>query len=238
MFILCYATARRHPDGAVPAARLRPVAGRPGLLPGAGRVAGGLHRRALPRDRCAPRPAGTTWTWRSWPRCRGRARNWSPRRSGWAGCSWPATPRTCTRRPAGSAPTPASTTRTTWPGSWPRVLRGWAGEALLDTYDAERRPLGNAMAEQAMVRNRIRHGYADRAGPGGDGGRHHHHPRLPLPLRSSDRRRTEPGAPVLTPRLELTGEPGTRAPHVWLDRAGERMSTVDLFWDLVRPADR
>jgi hypothetical protein len=28
---------------------------------------------------------------------------------------------------------------------------------------------------------------------------------------------------------ELTGQPGTRAPHVWLERDGERCSTVDLF---------
>ena len=28
---------------------------------------------------------------------------------------------------------------------------------------------------------------------------------------------------------ELSGQPGTRAPHVWLDRDGERLSTIDLF---------
>jgi hypothetical protein len=38
-------------------------------------------------------------------------------------------------------------------------------------------------------------------------------------------------APTLTPQLTLTGQPGTRAPHVWLDRDGERISTIDLFWD-------
>ncbi|MEU8150833.1 FAD-dependent monooxygenase [Nonomuraea sp. NPDC048901] len=106
------------------------------------------------------------------------------------------------------------------------VLQGWAGPGLLDTYDAERRPLGTAMAEQAMVRFRIRHGralpgdrlvddiivtlgyrYASTAVPGGV--------------------ETEP----LSPSLELNGEPGTRAPHVWLRRGAEPFSTLDLFSD-------
>jgi putative polyketide hydroxylase len=34
--------------------------------------------------------------------------------------------------------------------------------------------------------------------------------------------------PALPP-AELRGQPGTRAPHVWLTRAGERLSTIDLF---------
>ena len=34
--------------------------------------------------------------------------------------------------------------------------------------------------------------------------------------------------PALMP-AELTGQPGTRAPHVWLERNGERLSTIDLF---------
>jgi len=106
-------------------------------------------------------------------------------------------------------------------------LKGWAGDGLLDSYHAERQPLGTAMAAQAMVRNRIRHGYAsdkDRAEMVDD---------IIITLgyryRSDLIAQAEEGD-VLTPRLELTGEPGTRAPHVWLDRDGERLSTVDLFW--------
>ncbi|MEO5953786.1 MAG: FAD-dependent monooxygenase [Chloroflexia bacterium] len=30
-------------------------------------------------------------------------------------------------------------------------------------------------------------------------------------------------------QLDLTGKPGTRAPHVWLERDGKRISTIDLF---------
>ncbi|MFF3323761.1 FAD-dependent monooxygenase [Streptomyces sp. NPDC002889] len=108
------------------------------------------------------------------------------------------------------------------------VQHGWGTEALLDTYDAERRPLGTAMSEQALVRNRIRHGYSteqDRADFVDDviitlGYRY----------RSTSIIGAE-GTKVLTPDLELTGEPGTRAPHVWLKRGGETISTIDLFWD-------
>ncbi|HEY4454246.1 MAG TPA: FAD-dependent monooxygenase [Pseudonocardiaceae bacterium] len=108
------------------------------------------------------------------------------------------------------------------------VLKGWAGDALLDTYHDERHKVGSAMAEQAMVRNRIRHGYAsdqDRADMVDDviitlGYRY-----LSEGIVGAEDDR------VLTPRLELNGEPGTRAPHVWLERDGERISTIDLFWD-------
>ncbi|ASO19695.1 tetracenomycin A2 monooxygenase-dioxygenase [Actinoalloteichus hoggarensis] len=109
------------------------------------------------------------------------------------------------------------------------VLKGVSGDALLETYDAERRRVGEAMAEQAMVRNRIRHGYADdetRALMVDDviitlGYRYN----------STSIQGVEPDARVLSPKLTLTGAPGTRAPHVWLRRDGERISTVDLFWD-------
>ncbi|CAM3691326.1 FAD-dependent oxidoreductase [Kibdelosporangium persicum] len=109
------------------------------------------------------------------------------------------------------------------------VLRGWAGDALLDSYDDERRGVGAAMARQAMVRNRIRHGHADEetlASMVDDiiitlGYRYK------SDVITGDRQ----DVPVLTPDLQLSGEPGTRAPHVWLDRDGARMSTIDLFWD-------
>jgi tetracenomycin A2 monooxygenase-dioxygenase len=84
------------------------------------------------------------------------------------------------------------------------------------------------MSEQALVRNRIRHGYAteqDRRDFVDD---------VIITLGYRYRSSSIVGAEaskVLTPDLELTGEPGTRAPHVWLRRGGERISTVDLFWD-------
>ncbi|MBP2327252.1 tetracenomycin A2 monooxygenase-dioxygenase [Kibdelosporangium banguiense] len=114
-----------------------------------------------------------------------------------------------------------------WKLAW--VLAGKAGDALLDSYDAERRMVGAAMAEQAMVRNRIRHGHADdqtRASMVDD-------VIITLGYRYQSDAITggDKDAPVLTPRLELTGQPGTRAPHLWLDRDGDRISATDLFWD-------
>jgi hypothetical protein len=37
------------------------------------------------------------------------------------------------------------------------------------------------------------------------------------------------GAPPFEPVRELSGRPGTRAPHLWLERDGRRLSTLDLF---------
>ncbi len=39
----------------------------------------------------------------------------------------------------------------------------------------------------------------------------------------------EPGRPVIPETLRMTGDTGTRAPHMWLTRAGERVSTLDLY---------
>jgi putative polyketide hydroxylase len=40
---------------------------------------------------------------------------------------------------------------------------------------------------------------------------------------------TDPATPVIPEGVMLTGEPGSRAPHLWLDRAGTRTSTLDLY---------
>jgi 2-polyprenyl-6-methoxyphenol hydroxylase-like FAD-dependent oxidoreductase len=109
------------------------------------------------------------------------------------------------------------------------VLRGLAGPELLETYDAERRPIGELTVEQAYARYvtrvapylgtedmqpmvddismEIGHRYNSSAvalEPGGEQALHEH------PHRS-------------------TGRPGSRAPHVFLVRGGERLSTLDLF---------
>jgi tetracenomycin A2 monooxygenase-dioxygenase len=108
------------------------------------------------------------------------------------------------------------------------VLHGWAGANLLDSYSEERHSVGSAMAEQAMVRNRIRHGHADstvRAEMIDD---------IIITLGYRYRSSSivaEDDRPVLTAPLRLTGEPGTRAPHMWLQSAQGRLSTIDLFWD-------
>jgi 2-polyprenyl-6-methoxyphenol hydroxylase-like FAD-dependent oxidoreductase len=109
------------------------------------------------------------------------------------------------------------------------VLAGAAGSALLETYDAERRPVGDLTVEQAYAR------YVTRVAP-------YLGPETAQPL--VDDFEMEIGyrynsAAVIAaagetqtlhehPR-EAHGRPGGRAPHVWLDRRGTRLSTLDLF---------
>ena len=112
------------------------------------------------------------------------------------------------------------------------VLKGVAGPELLDTYDVERRPAAAFTVEQAYTRYVTRTapflgkqdfqpladdfdielGYlyrstaiAPRSGDEAAAGVTHEHPR------------------------QSQGRPGSRAPHVWMDRDGERMSTLDLL---------
>ena len=108
------------------------------------------------------------------------------------------------------------------------VIEGDAGEVLLDTYDAERRPLARLTVEQAYTR------YATRVVP--ERGMDDVEPliddltmELGLVMRSSavipDSRGEDDGALHVHPAL-TRGRPGTRAPHVAL---GDGRSTLDLF---------
>jgi hypothetical protein len=108
------------------------------------------------------------------------------------------------------------------------TLGGVAGPGLLDSYDAERRPVGELTVEQAFTR------YVTRVAPylgtedtqpivddfSMEIGYRYDSPAIVL----------EPGGPSLHehPR-ESAGRPGARAPHVFLDRYGTRLSTLDLF---------
>jgi len=109
------------------------------------------------------------------------------------------------------------------------VLRGCAGPGLLSTYGPERRPAGAFTVEQAYSR------YVLRTAP------------------NMSRDGLQPVAPDLNIEMgyiyhsdaivledgddegvhgnprESNGRPGTRAPHVWLQRWGEQISTLDLF---------
>jgi len=100
------------------------------------------------------------------------------------------------------------------------VLRGYAGPDLLDTYEQERKPVARFTAEQAFAR------YVARTAPW---------------LAS----RVTPDPLVDDMHIELGylynskvgvhadphttfGMPGSRAPHLWLERGGQRVSTIDL----------
>jgi len=109
------------------------------------------------------------------------------------------------------------------------VLSGRAAPALLETYEPERTPVAEYTCEQAYTRYVLRTdptlGMANTQKPVGE---------LNIELghiyRSPAIVTEEPddGAQHVNPR-ESFGRPGTRAPHLWLTRAGERVSTLDLF---------
>ena len=109
------------------------------------------------------------------------------------------------------------------------VLKGLAPPALLRTYEGERHPVGAFTVEQAYSRYVTRWapylgmqdiapiandldidlGYLYRSpaviADGGDDGR------------------------LLEATRETKGRPGTRAPHLWIEKNGSSMSTLDLF---------
>lgn len=111
------------------------------------------------------------------------------------------------------------------------VIRGAAGHGLLDTYDAERRPVADRTMAQALARlqawfkdpsrklpppepivddNAVIFGYRYPAGAFVA-----EHDTGPLDLFENPR--------------ALSGRPGSRAPHLIVKRAGKEVSTVDLF---------
>lgn len=113
------------------------------------------------------------------------------------------------------------------------VLGGWAGPGLLASYDAERRPVAEATSARASARS-VEHshpGYVPGPGSGGPQGRKGGILNEVLGYRypqgavlGADRT-----LPAVSDALRLTGEPGSRAPHMWLNRAGTRVSTLDLY---------
>jgi hypothetical protein len=109
------------------------------------------------------------------------------------------------------------------------VLRGTAGPGLLNTYDSERRPIGELTVEQAYAR------YVTRVAPylGTEG-------MQPLvdDFSMEIGYRYNSAAVVLDPDddralhqhpRESKGRPGSRAPHIFVQRDGRQISTLDLF---------
>ena len=107
------------------------------------------------------------------------------------------------------------------------VVKGEAGPALLDTYHDERRPVGLLTMEQALARwgSRVGEGAFSSTAPLMD--------YAAVAFGYCYQSAVVLGAPVdprpALPITELTGQPGTRAPHIWLARDGQRLSTIDLF---------
>ncbi len=100
------------------------------------------------------------------------------------------------------------------------VIKGHAGPGLLETYETERRPVAVFTVEQAFSR------YVARTAPWLAARVH------PDPL--VDDLHIELGYLYNSPLgvhadpRGTSGVPGSRAPHLWLGRRGERLSTIDL----------
>ncbi|MGW3497645.1 FAD-dependent oxidoreductase [Streptomyces sp. NPDC001020] len=109
------------------------------------------------------------------------------------------------------------------------VLRGWADPKLLDSYEAERRPVAQATSARATLQAaREQHpGYSVRTES----------------TDSSDLMATALGyryvseavvgasvdEPIIPDQLNLRADPGTRSPHMWVSHNGETVSTIDLY---------
>ena len=108
------------------------------------------------------------------------------------------------------------------------VIAGQAGDALLDSYQAERLPVARFTVQQSLARSRAR--YEPRPEPGWgpqildrDSVMMGYHYRSSAVVDYSVDRQTVGSASM------LRGAPGTRAPHLWLTDAPNRLSTVDLY---------
>jgi putative polyketide hydroxylase len=114
------------------------------------------------------------------------------------------------------------------------VLRGWADPQLLDTYHAERHPVGVFSARQSLTGPPLTFLNLDSYRPAL--GVEEEQPMFALlagyQYRSSAViAETEVPTPSDDVHLveELRGQPGTRVPHVWVTHRGRRVSTLDLL---------
>jgi putative polyketide hydroxylase len=98
-----------------------------------------------------------------------------------------------------------------WRLAW--AVRGLAGDALLDSYAAEREPLGRALAARSLNEER----------QPDDG--------LPTDLGRTYRSPVIADDAAPAQGHHRTARPGERAPHVWVHRNGRRVSVLDLFED-------
>jgi putative polyketide hydroxylase len=116
------------------------------------------------------------------------------------------------------------------------VLDGTAGPELLETYHAERHPVGRFAARQSLTGPGVAFLKVDGDGPAlpADEERPLFYMVAGYQYRSDAVISTEPAladpdAVQLVEGEQLRGMPGTRVPHVWVVRDGKRLSTLDLL---------
>jgi putative polyketide hydroxylase len=108
------------------------------------------------------------------------------------------------------------------------VLKGVASPKLLETYEAERKPVGKFTVEQAYTRYVTRTatylGAKDFQPPANDFnielGYLYKSPAVVPEEGADDKTHDDPHV--------TQGRAGSRAPHVWLDRGGRKISSLDL----------
>jgi 2-polyprenyl-6-methoxyphenol hydroxylase-like FAD-dependent oxidoreductase len=119
------------------------------------------------------------------------------------------------------------------------VLAGAASDQLLDTYHDERQPVGRLVTEQSLA-NTLSMGRVGGPTPGPVTARPEFLNEQGLIFGASYTSRavvpdgTEP-PPIADPVTQYvpSARPGGRAPHVWLERDGQRQSTIDLLGGFV-----
>lgn len=107
------------------------------------------------------------------------------------------------------------------------VIKGYATPRLLDTYSAERQPIGWLRHQQTFAR-------PDYAQWAGDALKEEAlYGNVAMELGQLSRSSAIIGADATLPPTahpdDWAGQPGTRAPHRWIQKEGQRISTLDLF---------
>jgi 2-polyprenyl-6-methoxyphenol hydroxylase-like FAD-dependent oxidoreductase len=112
------------------------------------------------------------------------------------------------------------------------VLKGVASPSLLETYDDERRPVGEAITEQSLA-NASSMGRLEQTTKNASARPEYLNEQgLIFGARYASRAVVPDGTDAVAPPNPVTdympsARPGGRAPHVWFERAGERVSTID-----------
>ncbi|GAA0319320.1 FAD-dependent monooxygenase [Streptomyces polychromogenes] len=111
------------------------------------------------------------------------------------------------------------------------VLNGSAAPALLHTYEEERLPVARATSERASARSaeHSHPGYVPPPTMGGGPGSGVLTTAMGYCYPEGAVVGGDPDRPIIPETMRLKGDVGTRAPHMWVTRAGRRTSLLDLY---------